>query len=58
MKSKNLFLLCILVLVLTPGTSFSQDEKKAEKSVYNLDGVFTGGGGKDYLRQLDNEIPW
>jgi hypothetical protein len=58
MKSKNLFMLCILVLILTPKTSFSQEEKKVEKSVYNLDGVFSGGGGKYYLRQLDNEILW
>ena len=58
MKFKNLFMLCILVLILTPKTSFSQEEKKVEKSVYNLDGVFSGGGGKYYLRQLDNEILW
>jgi len=58
MKLKNLFMLCILVLILTPKTSFSQEEKKVEKSVYNLDGVFSGGGGKYYLRQLDNEILW
>ena len=58
MKLKNLFVLCILVLILTPKTSFSQDEKKVEKSVYNLDGVFSGGGGKYYLRQLGNEILW
>lgn len=37
---------------------FSQNEKKVEKSVYNLDGVFGGAGGKYYLRQLDNEILW
>lgn len=58
MKLKNLFMLCILVLLLTPKTSFSQEEKKVEKSVYNLDGVFSGGGGKYYLRQLVNEILW
>jgi len=58
MKLKNLFMLCIMVLMLTPKTSFSQEEKKVEKSAYNLDGVFSGGGGKYYLRQLDNEILW
>jgi hypothetical protein len=58
MKLKNLFMLCILVLTLMPLTSFSQNEKKVEKSVYNLDGVFSGGGGKYYLRQLDNELLW
>ena len=58
MKLKNLFVLCILVLTLTPISSFSQNEKKVEKSVYNLDGVFNGAGGKYYLRQLGNEILW
>ena len=58
MKLKNLFVLCILVLTLTPITSFSQTEKKVEKSLYNLDGVFSGAGGKYYLRQLDNELLW
>jgi len=58
MELKNLFVLCILALTLSPVTSFSQDEKKVEKSVYNLDGVFSGAGGKYYLRQLGNEILW
>ena len=58
MKLMNFFVLSMLVLILTPKTSFSQDEKKVEKSVYNLDGVFSGGGGKYYLRQLDNELLW
>jgi hypothetical protein len=58
MKLKNLFVLCILALTLMPITSFSQNEKKVEKSVYNLDGVFSGAGGKYYLRQLDNELLW
>ena len=58
MKLKNLFVLCILALPLMPITSFSQNEKKVEKSVYNLDGVFSGAGGKYYLRQLGNEILW
>jgi hypothetical protein len=58
MKLKSFLALCILVLLITPKTTFSQEEKKAEKSVYNLDGVFSGGGGKYYLRQLGNEILW
>jgi len=58
MNLKNLFVLCILALTLMPMTSFSQTEKKVEKSVYNLDGVFSGAGGKYYLRQLDNELLW
>ena len=58
MKLKNLFVLCILVLIFTSVNSFSQDAKKDEKSGYNLDGVFSGAGGKYYLRQLGNEILW
>jgi hypothetical protein len=58
MKLKYLFVLWILVLTLMPITSFSQTEKEVEKSVYNLDGVFSGAGGKYYLRQLDNELLW
>jgi len=60
MKFKNLFVLCIMALTLAPITSFSQDEtvKKAANPVYNLDGVFSGAGGKYYLRQLGNEILW
>jgi hypothetical protein len=58
MKLKNLFLLSVLALFLMSITSFSQDVKKDEKSAYNLDGVFSGAGGKYYLRQLGNEILW
>jgi len=58
MKLKNLFVLFMLTLIFMPVTSFSQDEKKVEKGVYNLDGVFGGGGGKYYLRQLGNELLW
>jgi len=60
MKLKNLFVLCILALTLASITSFSQDEtvKKAVKSGYDLNGVFSGAGGKYYLRQLGNEILW
>ncbi len=62
MNLKDLFVLFILVLVLMPVTTFSQDEKSVDnrndKLVYNLDGVFSGAGGKYYLRQLDDEILW
>jgi hypothetical protein len=58
MKLKNLFVLCVLALILTSESSFSQDGKKDEKSVYKLDGVFNGAGGKYYLRQLGNELLW
>ena len=33
-------------------------QKKLRNQSYNLDGVFSGGGGKYYLRQLGNEILW
>jgi hypothetical protein len=50
------------MLILMPVTSFSQDEKNitsiSPKSDYDLNGVFSGAGGKYYLRQLDNEILW
>lgn len=58
MKIRNFTVLCLLAFTLLPLSSFSQDEKKNEKSVYNLDGIFGGGGGKYYLRQLGNEILW
>jgi hypothetical protein len=58
MKLKNLFLFFILAFVLFPVNSLSQNENKTEKSVYNLDGVFSGAGGKYYLRQLGNELLW
>jgi hypothetical protein len=62
MNLKNLFTLIILLLTLIPITSFSQDEKSIkilEKELeYNLNGVFSGAGGKYYLRQLGDEILW
>jgi len=60
MKLKNFFVLCIMALTLAPIISFSQDEtvKKAVKSVYDLNGVFSGAGGKYYIRQLGSEILW
>jgi hypothetical protein len=48
----------MMALLLPPVYSFSQTGKANEKSVYNLNGVFDGAGGKYYLRQLDNEILW
>lgn len=58
MKIRNFTVLCLLAFTLLPLSSFSQDEKKVEKPVYNLDGIFGGGGGKYYLRQLGNEVLW
>lgn len=60
MKRRYLFILSILMLLAV--TSYSQDEKNINKIdsklEYNLNGVFSGAGGKYYLRQLDNEILW
>jgi hypothetical protein len=62
MNLKNLVVLFILVFVLIPFASFSQVEKvsvKLDKKLeYNLNGVFSGAGGKYYLRQLGDEILW
>ena len=59
MKLRNLFVLCMLALFLAPAISVSQTVKKiAVTPTYNLNGVFSGAGGKYYLRQLGNEILW
>jgi hypothetical protein len=62
MNLKHLFILCILILTILPVTSFSQDEKNitsiSPKSDYDLNGVFSGAGGKYYFRQLGDEILW
>ena len=62
MKLMHFFILCFLMLILFPVTSFSQDEKKINKIDYkldyNLNGVFSGAGGKYYLRQLGDEVLW
>ena len=62
MKLIDLFVICILVLILMPVTSFSQDEKSIKildkELEYNLNGVFSGAGGKYYLRQLGDEVLW
>lgn len=58
MKPRNFFILCILALFLAPDISSSQTAKIAVKPAYDLNGVFSGAGGKYYLRQLGNEILW
>jgi len=58
MKLKNFFALFMLALFLAPVTTSSQTVKAVVKSAYNLNGVFSGAGGKYYLRQLGNEILW
>jgi len=58
MDLKHFIALFILMIVLAPVDTYSQDEVTKVASTYNLDGVFSGAGGKYYLRQLGNEILW
>ena len=59
MKLKNCFVLCLLALLLALAISVSQTVNKiAVTPTNNLNGVFSGAGGKYYLRQLGNEILW
>jgi hypothetical protein len=58
MNLKHFITLFILVMFLAPVKIYSQDEVSKVISTYNLDGVFSGAGGKYYLRQLGNEILW
>jgi hypothetical protein len=59
MRSKNLLKLFALVFVLLPVMLFAQDDgNKKTSNPYNMDGVFSGAGGKYYLRQLGNEVLW
>jgi len=58
MKLKNLFMLCALAVILLPAFSLTQKDSSKQNYSYNLDGVFSGAGGKYYLRQLGNEILW
>jgi hypothetical protein len=46
MNFKKIFGMCILAIILLPVISFAQDELSKETTIsYNLDGVFSGGGG-------------
>jgi len=56
MSFKNVFKLLILAFVLLPVMSYAQEDIK--KNQYNLDGVFSGGGGNYYIRQLGNDVLW
>ncbi|HMU44587.1 MAG TPA: hypothetical protein PKA80_14910 [Ignavibacteriaceae bacterium] len=58
MNFNNLFKCFVIVLITMPVLSFSQDDLKKLSSSYNLDGVFGGGGGNYYFRQLGNEVLW
>jgi hypothetical protein len=59
---KNIFLLLLFVLCLVPAVSFSQIEVQQAQvqtdKAYDLSGIFNGGGGKYYIRQIDNNIMW
>ena len=58
MNLKNLLKLFVLLAIFLPALLSAQDNKKKPTSTYNLDGAFSGGGGKYYIRQLGNEIFW
>jgi len=58
MNLKHFITLFILVIVLAPAYTYSQDDLSKMASTYNLDGVFSGAGGKYYLRQLGDEVLW
>ena len=58
MKFSYLFILCVSALLLLPAFSVKQEHSVKKITAYNLDGVFSGGGGKYYIRQLGNDILW
>lgn len=58
MKQRNLLLTGILTIIIFPAIMFSQNIKIENTSDYSLDGVFSGGGGLYYLRQLGNDLLW
>ncbi|MFH1196634.1 MAG: T9SS type A sorting domain-containing protein [bacterium] len=57
MNYKNLLIICILALMIIPAVTFSQNGTE-KTTTYSLDGVFSGGGGLYYLRQLGDELLW
>jgi hypothetical protein len=58
MQVKKVILVFVLFLVLVPVALFSQEDGSKTPTQYNLNGVFEGGGGKYYIRQLGNDILW
>lgn len=59
MRLKNVILIFVLFLILMPIFTYAQDDDKSPTTTkYDLNGVFNGGGGKYYIRQLGNEILW
>ena len=58
MNYKKIFLLSIVLVVFIPSMPLAQEDNTKTASQYNLDGVFSGGGGKYFLRQIGNEVLW
>ena len=58
MKFANLLMLCVLALILLLAFSPTQKDLSKQTYSYDLNGVFSGAGGKYYIRQLGNEILW
>ena len=58
MKFANLLMLCVIALILLPAFSPTQKNLSKQTYSYDLNGVFSGAGGKYYIRQLGNEILW
>lgn len=58
MQLRKVLLVFIIFLISIPVITFSQEDGKKQTSQYNLNGVFNGGGGKYYIRQLGNDILW
>ena len=58
MNCKKLLMIFILALMVAPAIIFSQDGTFEKTTTYTLDGVFSGGGGLYYLRQLGDELLW
>ncbi len=58
MKFRKVILVFVFFLAFVPLTLYSQDDGSKTTSQYDLNGVFEGGGGKYYIRQLGNEILW
>lgn len=58
MRLSYLFTLCVAAFLFLPAFTSQQQSKTEKVYSYNLDGVFSGAGGKYYFRQLGNEILW
>lgn len=59
MRLKKVILFVVLFFVLLPLISYSQEDTRVQSTTtFDLNGVFDGGGGKYYIRQLGNDILW